>query len=93
MELVLRCLLEPSLHDVFDNYFNLFDLLAILPFWASWAFQGRYHAGNSIIMDACMSLRILRMLKLARHFQGTIVRRSSLLPFPLPLLLFALLLN
>lgn len=72
-ELATRIAVARSKTTTLSDPFTMFDFLAVAPFWLSLAIgeQGRS-------MDFLRSLRILRLLKLARHYEGTIILHRTL---------------
>ena len=76
IELVTRLAISTSMADLLSNVYLYFDFFAVVPFWIELFPVVAKGGGDSLnIMKA---LRILRLLKLARQFQGSVILAKAI---------------
>ena len=74
VELLVRFYVADSVKNIFDDVYMYFDCFAVFPFWADVVTGGGV---KSDIFELVRALRMLRLLKLARQYQETIILVSS----------------
>ena len=82
VELIVRVSVAPTFRHVIRDPFMWFDFLGILPFFGILATRGYDYCENldeeAGFLPALYSLRVIRLLKLARHFQGSVILAEAI---------------